>query len=145
MCLEGQKLTGLTLYSTWQFRHQLAWSTVDLFFTITAASLPVLNAALPQRFRSTSNSSPRLGNLSILQRSHRGSVRLDSRELRSRPDGTVLDEEIEEPKSVQTVEHGLVEKDSFTRRTEKRWEEAYDNIRLSKAEDAWRLLYILHE
>ena len=36
------------------------WTTVDIFFAITAASLPVLNAIIPQRWRVSTHSLPHL-------------------------------------------------------------------------------------
>lgn len=35
---------------------QVSWTIVDIFFAITAASLPVLNTLLPQKFLSSANS-----------------------------------------------------------------------------------------
>lgn len=55
------------------------WTTVDIFFAITAASLPVLNSIIPQRWRVSSNSLPRLGSWSGLSRgSHKEARRQES-------------------------------------------------------------------
>ena len=112
------------------FHKQWAWTVVDLFFTVVAASLPVLNAAIPARWRSPPATMQQLGNLSILRRSKdKGSVKLNSNEVISRPDGTVDNEAI--ARDAEHGENGVVEKDSFTRKTEKRWDEAFENSRKS--------------
>lgn len=56
---------------------RIKWTIVDIFFAITAASLPVLNAAIPKRWRSSPDNIPmhdvgRAGN--------RSSIKLGSRE-----------------------------------------------------------------
>ncbi|MCJ1465364.1 hypothetical protein MMC07_003982 [Pseudocyphellaria aurata] len=43
---------------TWAYRKRLNWTIVDIFFGITAASLPVLNAAIPKRWRSPPDCMP---------------------------------------------------------------------------------------
>ena len=98
--------------------------------TTVAASLPVLNAAIPTRWRSPDSSVPRLKSLSILKGSNqRGSVKLSGQEMVSRSDGTV-----EEHPEVIEPEYGLFEKDSFIRKTERRWEEAFEVSRQSRPE-----------
>lgn len=54
------------------------WTTVDIFFAITAASLPVLNSIIPQRWRASSNSLPRLVSWSGRRGSHNESRRQES-------------------------------------------------------------------
>lgn len=45
-------------HASGDFPKQMNWTVVDLVFGIIAASLPVLNAAIPKRWRSPSNSIP---------------------------------------------------------------------------------------
>ena len=47
------------------------WTTVDIFFAITAASLPILNALVPQRWRFSTHSLPRIGSWTSYSRSSR--------------------------------------------------------------------------
>ncbi|KAL8790584.1 MAG: hypothetical protein Q9195_006264 [Heterodermia aff. obscurata] len=54
--------------TTWNL-DLINWTTVDIFFAITAASLPVLNAIIPQRWRASTHSLPHLS--SFLSRDSR--------------------------------------------------------------------------
>lgn len=107
---------------SWIYPDVLAWIIVDLFFGITAASLPVLNAALPKRWRDSGNRTPQLSHFSIFK-SRSGttqSARLESSDNFHRPDGTVGDP-------------ADVEKDSFHKKTEKRWDDAYAGVQQPEA------------
>lgn len=97
----------------WIFQQELAWIIVDVFFGIVAASLPVLNAALPKRWRSSGNHTPQLRHISIFNSDQRNSVKIDSSDTLQRPDGTVVGGA------------GEVDKDSFHTKTEKRWDDAF--------------------
>ena len=101
----------------WTFQEELAWIIIDIFFGIVAASLPVLNAALPKSWRSSSNHTPQLSHLSIFKGDARNSVKLESQDTLQRPDGTIA-ERVRE-----------IDKDSFHTRTEKRWEDAFAQVR----------------
>ena len=90
---------------TWASRRIFAWTVVDLFFAVTAASLPVLNAAIPKGWRSP-HSLKELRNISLLQL---GSRQRSLEFTEFCRDGTVMD----------------IEKDSFHRRTEQRWDDAF--------------------
>ena len=90
---------------TWAFQTIYAWTTVDLVFAICAASLPVLNAAIPRSWRSP-NSEKKLRNLSLLEQGSQQSKGSSN----YRRDGTVLD----------------VDKDSFHKKTEQRWDDAFE-------------------
>ena len=126
-----------SILATYNFGGFLAWCTVDILFSIIAASLPILNAALPQRWRTPSNSTPQIRNISILRRGNQRSIRLSSLDVEfTRPDGTIDDDaarsvtnESIEPLEAEIIrqQRGLVEKDSFMRRTEMRWDEAFDH------------------
>ena len=71
---------------TW-YTKIISWTTVDIFFAITAASLPVLNALVPKRWRFSHPSLPRFAYWSESRRSgqNRVSVRLGSEESIRRP------------------------------------------------------------
>ena len=97
----------------WTFREELAWIIIDILFGIVAASLPVLNAALPKRWRSSSNHTPALDRISDFKSDPKNSVRLGSGDTLQRPDGTIN----EEP--------GEADKDFFHIETEKRWDDAF--------------------
>lgn len=101
---------------TWIFRDELAWIIVDIFFGIVAASLPVLNAALPKSWRASSNHTPQLVHISVFKSDPTNSVKLESKDTFQRPDGTV------------SGGVGDVEKDSFHTRTEKRWDDAFIQV-----------------
>lgn len=106
--------------SSWVYQDELSWIIVDLFFGITAASLPVLNAAIPKRWRSSGNRTPQLDHFSIFNSKSKagGSVTLESGDDAHRPDGRVLG-----------GGHAAdVEKDSFHHRTEKRWDDAFVGV-----------------
>lgn len=75
-----------------------------MVFAITAASLPVLNAAVPKGWRGQ-NDVKKLGNLNLLEQ---GSEKSGGVEHGS---GTM----------------GEVDKDSFHKKTESRWEDAFVN------------------
>jgi len=106
--------------ASWVYQEELSWIIVDLFFGITAASLPVLNAALPKRWRSSGNRTPQLDHFSnVNSKSEEGqSAQLESSDDGHRPDGTVRDCGIPAD----------VEKDSFHQRTEKRWDDAFVGV-----------------
>lgn len=97
----------------WTYQKELAWIIVDIFFGVVAASLPVLNAALPKRWRSSSNRTPQLGHLPICKSDARNSIKLESKETLQAPDGTVVEGARE------------IDKDSFHTKTEKRWDDAF--------------------
>lgn len=101
----------------WSFQQELSWIIVDIFFGIVAASLPVLNAALPKSWRSSTNHTPQLNSISVFRNDPTNSVRLESKDTLQRPDGTT-DEKV-----------GEVDKDSFHRKTEKRWNDAFVDVR----------------
>lgn len=104
--------------ASWIYRDVLAWIIVDLFFGITAASLPVLNAALPKRWRDSGNRTPQLSHFSIFNsrsRTTQSAGLESSSDNFHRPDGTVGDP-------------ADVEKDSFHKKTEKRWDDAYAGV-----------------
>ena len=75
----------------WTYRQELTWIIVDIFFGIVAASLPVLNAALPKRWRASSNRTPQLGGLSIFRSDPKNSIKVESKDTIQRPDGTVFE------------------------------------------------------
>jgi len=108
----------------WVYQDQLTWIIVDLFFGITAASLPVLNAALPKRWRTSGNRTPQLNHFSIVSSKSeaRQSVKMESSGDVHRPDGTALDE------GDRAGRPSEVEKDSFHQRTEKRWDDAFGEV-----------------
>ena len=89
---------------TWASRSQYSWTVVDLFFAVTAASLPVLNAAIPKGWRSPHS----LKELRDWQIGSKQGSGLEFTEFCR--DGTVVPD---------------IEKDSFHRRTEQRWDEAF--------------------
>ncbi len=99
----------------WVYKDDLSWVIVDLFFGITAASLPVLNAAIPKRWRSSPNRTPQLNHLSIFDSNStpKRSVTTESSDRTQRPDGT------------QSADAG---KDSYHHKTEKRWDDAYVGV-----------------
>ena len=68
---------------TWSME-VINWTTIDIFFAITAASLPVLNALIPKRWRANT---PSLSFFSSWSRSrqNRASMRLGSQESVTRP------------------------------------------------------------
>ncbi|KAF6217939.1 hypothetical protein HO133_006351 [Letharia lupina] len=101
---------------SWTFRQELAWIIVDIFFGIVAASLPVLNAILPKRWRSSSNHTPQLRHLSIFKSDPRDSIKLESKDALPRPDGTIVEGA------------GQIDKDSFHTKTEKRWDDAFVKV-----------------
>ena len=107
-----QARTWSNLDFPWIFQEELAWIIVDIFFGVIAASLPVLNAALPKHWRTRSNHTPQLGHISIFNSDQRNSVKLDSKDTLQRPDGTI----------------GEVDKDSFHTKTEKRWDDAFAKV-----------------
>ena len=84
------------------------WTVVDIFFAITAASLPVLNAAIPKGWRSP-HSLKELRNMSLLQLGSNNQRSIEFTEFCR--DGTVMD----------------IEKDSFHKRTEQRWDDAFSH------------------
>ena len=96
----------------WVYQDEYTWIIVDIFFGIVAASLPVLNAALPKHWRSSSNRTPQLDRISDIKSNPKNSIRLDSKETFERPDGTVKEGV------------GEVNKDSFHVKTEKRRDDA---------------------
>ena len=100
----------------WTFQQELTWIIVDIFFGIVAASLPVLNAALPKRWRSSSNNTPQLGHLSIFKSDPRNSIKLESKDTLQRPDGTIVDG------------GGEIDKDSYQTKTESRWDDAFFKV-----------------
>ena len=89
------------------------WIIVDIFFGIVAASLPVLSALLPKRWRSSCNPTPALDRISDLKSDPENSIRLDSNDTLQASDGTAK-------------EGG---KEPFPTRTEKRWDEAFAEVR----------------
>lgn len=101
----------------WTFQKELTWIIVDIFFGIVAASLPVLNAALPKHWRSSRNHTPQLGHLPICKNDVRNSVKLESKDTLQRPDGTIVEGA------------GEIDKDSFHTKTEKRWDDAFVKVR----------------
>lgn len=103
----------------WDFQELLAWIIVDLFFAIVAASLPVLNAALPKQWRSSGNNTPQLGHISTLKSHSTKSINLESSDTFPRPDGTIVEE---------TGTTGDIEKDSFHTKTEKHWDDAFVKV-----------------
>ncbi len=111
----------------WAYHTQLSWTTVDLFFALTAASLPVLILAFPKILRSVIDRMSQLGNLSRLERGHRGSARLGTDKRlgqNSRVDGTISDEKDEV--AWDEGKMGLdVQRDNFKRRMEVRWNAAF--------------------
>ena len=96
----------------WAFQKELTWIIVDLFFGIVAASLPIMNAALPKRWRSSSKHTPQLAHLSIFKSEPRDSVKLNSVDTFQRPDGTMKEGS------------GEVDKNSFHNKTEPLWDDA---------------------
>ena len=98
---------------TWAFEKEHSWIIVDIFFGIVAASLPVLNALLPKRWRSSSNHTPALDRISDLKSDPKNSIRLDSNDTLQAPDGTVKE----------------VDKELFHAGTEKRWDDAFTEVR----------------
>ena len=110
---------------TWSFKEQLAWIIVDIFFGIVAASLPVLNAALPKSWRASSNHTPQLGRIYVSKSDPTNSVKLESKDTIQRPDGTV------------NGGVGDVEKDSFHTKTEKRWNDAFIQVQKPESVQRW--------
>lgn len=94
---------------TWTFRQELTWIIVDIFFGIIAACLPVLNAILPKRWRSSSNHTPALNHISDFKSDPKNSIRLGSKDTLQRPDGTIKEEsgEVEKgPSHIETEKRG---------------------------------------
>ena len=111
---------------TWASQKMFSWITVDLFFAVTAASLPVLNAAVPKGWRSPNSIKP-LGNLSLLEKgTHPRSQTAEGQDLEwgrkitFGRDGTIPD----------------VEKDSFHKKIDKRWDDAYAKC-IKQPEPVW--------
>ena len=100
---------------TYASQDMYQWIAVDVFFAIAAASLPVLNAAVPKGWRSPNSIKP-LRHLSLLEkgskpRSQNGDGRMDLETgVHFGRDGTVLE----------------VQRDEYHKRVEKRWDEAYE-------------------
>jgi hypothetical protein len=99
------------------YTHQMAWSTVDIFFAITAASLPILNTLLPTSWRGWLQSTPGPAGLSIFD-FHEG---IDSTAFTN-------EKPFQGPQNTANAIKLVAElaKDSFTRRTEKMWDEAFE-------------------
>ena len=110
-----QKNVDITRFYT----HQMAWSTVDIFFAITAASLPILNALLPSSWRGWLQSTPGPAGLSIFN-VHEGidSTAFTNEKLFQGPQNTA--------NTIMLVAE--LDKDSFTRRTERMWDEAFEKL-----------------
>lgn len=73
--------TGAGQDRTWVYPKRIKWTIVDIFFAITAASLPVLNAAIPKRWRSSPNGIPvHDANPDPGRANNRTSIKLGSRE-----------------------------------------------------------------
>ena len=102
----------------WTYQEELTWIIVDIFFGIVAASLPVLNAALPKSWRASSNHTPQLGGLSIFRSDPKNSIKVESKDTIQRPDGTVL----------EGAGATGIDKDSFHIKTEKRWDDAFVGV-----------------
>lgn len=101
---------------SWVYADLLDWTIIDLFFGITAASLPVLNAALPKRWRDSGNRTPQLSHFSIFNSGNgtaQSARQYDMSDIVCRPDGTAPTD---------------VEKDSFHKKTEQRWDDAYAGV-----------------
>ncbi|KAL2043536.1 hypothetical protein N7G274_003843 [Stereocaulon virgatum] len=98
------------------YTHQMAWSTVDIFFAITAASLPILNALLPTSWRGWLQSTP--AGLSIFN-VHEGTD----------PTAFTNEKPFQGPQNSANAIMLVAEldKDSFTRRTERLWDKAFEN------------------
>lgn len=117
---------------TWASRNIYHWITVDIFFAITAASLPVLNVAISKGWRKP-NSTKLLRNLSLLEKSHdsnhprseTGEERIDMEvgKISFGRDGTVMD----------------VEKGPFHKKMEKRWDNAYAKRNVKQLQPVWAL------
>lgn len=120
--VQTQTLTNPDL--SWVYYDEHPWIIVDLFFGITAASLPVLNSLIPKRWRTSGNRTPQLNHFSIFNSKSgaRQSVRLESGDNAQRPDGTALDE------GDYAGRLSEVEKDSFHQKTEKRWDDAFVGV-----------------
>ena len=105
---------------TWVYKRQMAWSAVDLFFAVTAASLPVLNALLPKSWRGWMRSTPRLAGLSIFNVANEKSdtTAFANEEAFQGPENTA--------NAIMLVAE--LDKDSFTKRTERRWDEAFQKL-----------------
>ena len=105
----------------WAYKRQMAWSAVDLFFAVTAASLPVLNALLPKSWRGWMRSTPRLADLSIFNVAN---------EKKSNTIAFANEKAFQGPENTANAIMLVAElgKDSFTRRTERRWDEAFEKL-----------------
>lgn len=90
---------------TWAFQREHTWIVGDIFFGIVAASLPVLNALLPKRWRLSGHHKPAL---STLKSNPNNSIRLDSHDTLQVPDGTIKEDDSA----------------PFQKTTEKRWDGA---------------------
>ena len=117
---------------TWASRNIYQWVTVDIFFAIIAASLPVLNAAVPKGWRKPNSINP-LRNLSLLEKSHHsnhprsetgeGRIEMEAGKISFGRDGTVMD-----------VEKGL-----FHKKMQKRWDDAYATRSVKQPQPVWAL------
>ena len=93
---------------TWAFQREHSWIVVDIFFGIVAASLPVLNALLPTRWKLSSQPKPALTRISTLKSNPNNSIRLDSHDTLQAVDGTIKE----------------VDGAPVLTQTEKRWDDA---------------------
>lgn len=98
----------------YHFQDQYSWDTIDIFFATIAASLPVLNAAIPKGWRRRSHTIKGLRTLSATENGTDESGNQMTPWQFGR-DGTVWEEPKEAPK------------ESFHTKTEKRWDDAYVN------------------
>ena len=101
---------------------QLICAAISIFFAILASSIPILSVMLPKKWRDDpwAISSPQLNSLSMFNTAARKRSatfpRLGSDDfIREGVEGALTMESVRE-----------LDKDSFTRSTERRWEEAFE-------------------
>lgn len=113
---------------------QLICAAISIFFALLASSIPILSVMLPKKWRNDpwAIGSPQLNSLSIFNTAARKRSatfpRLGSDDfIREGVEGALTMESVRE-----------LEKDSFTRSTEKRWEEAFEMMCQSTQQNARR-------
>ena len=103
------------------YTNQIICAAISIFFALLASSVPILSVMLPKKWRSNpwAIGLPQLNSLSIFNATARKRSATSSR-LGS---DAFIKEGIEGALTMESVRE--LDKDSFTRSTEKRWEEAY--------------------
>lgn len=101
---------------------QLICAAISIFFAILASSIPILSVMLPKKWRNDpwAIGSPRLDSLSIFNTA----ARKRSASFPRLGSDAFIREGVEGALTMDSVRE--LDKDSFTRSTERRWEEAFE-------------------